>query len=91
MNNSVNNMARMPFIFGHFPSGTSTKDLNHCAQYLNKGEFRMYDYGQTENLLVYGQTVPPLYNLSKITIPVHMYVGNYDKLGDVDDAQRLYN
>ena len=32
---------------------------------------------------VYGQKKPPLYDLSKITFPVHLYVGKYDKLADV--------
>lgn len=89
-NNTVNNMKRMPFIFGHFPSGSSTKNLIHYNSMLNKGEFKMFDYGQKKNMAVYGQKIPPFYDLSKITFPVHLYVGKYDKLGDVDDAQRLY-
>ena len=40
---------------------------------------------------VYGQKTPPFYNLSKITFPVHLYVGKYDKLADPEDAQQLFN
>jgi len=40
---------------------------------------------------LYGQKTPPFYNLSKITIPVHLYVGKYDKLADPEDAQQLFN
>jgi len=40
---------------------------------------------------VYGQKIPPFYNLSKITFPVHLYVGKYDKLADPEDAQQLFN
>ena len=39
---------------------------------------------------VYGQKKPPLYDLSKITTPVHLYVGKYDNLADVEDANRLF-
>ena len=39
---------------------------------------------------VYGQKKPPLYDLSKITFPVHLYVGKYDKLADVEDASQLF-
>lgn len=31
-----------------------------------------------------------MYDLSKITTPVHLYVGKYDKLADVEDASRLF-
>ena len=39
---------------------------------------------------VYGQKKPPLYDLSKITTPVHLYVAKYDNLADVEDANRLF-
>ena len=38
---------------------------------------------------MYGQKTPPHYDLSKITFPVHLYVGKYDKLGDVPDVKHL--
>jgi len=34
MNNTVNNLKRMPVVMGHFPSGTSTKNLNHFEQFV---------------------------------------------------------
>jgi pimeloyl-ACP methyl ester carboxylesterase len=39
---------------------------------------------------VYGQKTPPFYELAKITFPVHLYVGKYDRLADVDDSNRLF-
>ena len=38
----------------------------------------------------YGQKKPPSYDLSKITTPVHLYVGKYDKLADIQDASKLF-
>ena len=40
---------------------------------------------------VYGKKTPPFYDLKKITFPVHLYVGKYDKLADPEDAQQLFN
>jgi hypothetical protein len=91
MNNTVNNLKRMPVVMGHFPSGTSTKNMMHFQQYTNKAEFKAFDYGQKQNIKVYGQKTPPFYNLSQITFPVHLYVGKYDKLADVEDSTRLFN
>ena len=42
-------------------------------------------------MIVYGASKPPRYDLSKITIPVHLYVGKYDKLADVQDAKDLFS
>jgi pimeloyl-ACP methyl ester carboxylesterase len=90
MNNTVNNLERLPVIMAHFPSGSSTKNLLHYQQFLKKEEFNNFDYGKN-NQAVYGQKTPPIYNLSKITVPVHLYVGKYDKLADVEDSTRLFN
>lgn len=91
MNNTVNNLKRMPVVMGHFPAGSSTKNFIHFNQFVKKEEFRNFDYGEKKNMLVYGEKTPPLYNLSKITTPVHLYVGKYDKLADVEDSTRLFN
>ena len=89
-NNSVNNMARMPVAMAHFPSGSSIKNVIHFQQFIRSGEFKNYDYGERKNLQIYKQKTPPLYDLSKITTPVHLYVGKYDKLADVADAETLF-
>jgi hypothetical protein len=89
-NLTVNNMKRIPFVMGHFPSGSSTKNFIHFQQLTNNGLFRQYNYGEKQNIQIYGQKTPPNYDLSKITIPVHLYVGKYDKLADPTDAQHLF-
>ena len=50
VNNSVNNLIRMPVIAGHYPAGTSLKNFRHFEQYFHSGKFRKFDYGQAENL-----------------------------------------
>lgn len=38
----------------------------------------MYNYGAEENMVKYGQVVPPDYDLSAITAPVALYYGAND-------------
>lgn len=90
MNNTVNNLDRLPVIMAHFPSGSSTKNFIHFQQFVKNDVFNKFDYGKKKNQAIYGQDKPPVYNLSAITFPVHLYVGKYDRLADVEDATRLY-
>jgi len=45
MNNTVNNMKRMPVIMNHYPSGSSSKNFIHFSQFTQKAEFKQFDYG----------------------------------------------
>ena len=41
-------------------------------------KFDKYDYGWILNLKHYGQLIPPAYDLSKVTVPVHIFHGHND-------------
>ena len=70
----------------HFPSGTSTKTLQHFAQLNRKGEFIKFDYGKEENIKKYGQATPPVYDIRLIKeIPICMLFGSDDHLSDQKD------
>lgn len=43
----------------------------------------MYNYGSEGNLLEYGQTTPPEYNLSAVSAPIAVYHGSTDSLAVV--------
>lgn len=45
MNLTVDNLKRMPIIMGHYPGGSSSKNIQHFQQYGNKAEFKKFDYG----------------------------------------------
>ena len=75
----------MPVILGHYPGGSSTKNFVHFKQFVKVEIFREFDYGSKKNMIKYGQTTPPLYDLTKINLPVHLYVGKYDRLADLKD------
>ncbi|KAG5869560.1 hypothetical protein JTB14_035886 [Gonioctena quinquepunctata] len=60
------------------PGGLSTKQLIHYAQNINKGEFEQFDYGEEENLRIYGSNKPPAYDLGRVTFPVALFTGAND-------------
>lgn len=64
--------------------------MDHFDQIIRKGKFAKYDFGAKINQIKYGSKQPPVYDLSKIQETVHLFVGEYDKLADVKDADRLY-
>ncbi len=74
---------------GHFPSGSSLRNMDHFEQIIRSGKFAKYDWGAKKNMQIYGTKEPPIYNLTKIEFPVHLFVGEYDRLADVKDAERL--
>lgn len=90
-NITVDNLSRMSVIVGHFPGGASFKDLDHFGQLMRTGKFCKFDYGRKKNHEIYGNHEPPAYNLSNIDFPVHLFAGEYDKLANVKDVNRLYS
>lgn len=56
------------------PSGASLKQGIHYLQSIRNGEFRQFDYdNRRQNRKVYGQDVPPEYNLTRVTIPINLF------------------
>ena len=51
--------------FSHFPSGSSTKCLEHYAQIYKSKKFQNFDYGNEENMKVYGINSAQEFNLKK--------------------------
>ncbi|XP_032786259.2 lipase member K isoform X1 [Daphnia magna] len=82
----------LPIIDGHNPAGTSVKTAVHYAQnYMTGQTFQRYDFGHRENLLRYGQTTPPTYDLSKVTCNVFIFWGQRDKVSAPKDIAWLAN
>jgi len=78
-----------PVFMGHFPSGTSVKDLTHFAQNVRSKVFAQYDYGATKNMQLYNQNTAPEYDLSKIQNKVCLFVGKDDILATPTDSRIL--
>lgn len=60
------NRTRLPVFAGGYPAGTSRKNIVHISQTVRHTYLRKFDYG-LENLFHYGELLPPLYDLSRVT------------------------
>lgn len=86
----LDDATRFNVYMGHFPAGASVQSFIHYAQMINSGKFQLYDWGSTsENHKHYGQNTPPMVNLANIKgdVPVAMFAGTEDDLGDLTDAR----
>lgn len=87
------NLARLPYFQKHTPSGSSLKQFYHYTQWIRQAgfaaRFAKYDYGLVQNRKIYGQDIPPEYNLSNIKTKVRAWAGLDDQLGDPVDAKKL--
>ncbi|CAL8121103.1 unnamed protein product [Orchesella dallaii] len=52
----------------------------HVAQNFKSCRFQRYDYGRRGNLIKYGKTQPPTYNLDGMTVPTYIFYGESDNL-----------
>ncbi|GBP50491.1 Lipase 1 [Eumeta japonica] len=84
------NVTNLPVVFGHEPSGASTKQLVHYAQGVLSREFCQFDYGQQENLRRYGRAQPPAYPIERVSTPVSLVYSTADWLAHPDDVDELY-
>ncbi len=61
------------------PGGTSTKNLIHWLQILNSDDVTHFDYGESKNMIVYGQPQPPLYDIGKLAnFTIDMFITTSD-------------
>lgn len=79
----------LPVINGHSPAGASSMQMIHFGQVIRSMLFRRYDFGSIGNMQEYGQLLPPLYWLSRVTAPVHMYNSFNDWLAPPEDVELL--
>ena len=64
--------------------------LHYLQLAYGDGIFRKFDFGSDLNLLKYGQVVPPVYNLSKITARTKLYAGEGDMISTISDVRNLH-
>eukprot|EP00164_Ancoracysta_twista_P004050 GFYU01005435.1.p1 GENE.GFYU01005435.1~~GFYU01005435.1.p1 ORF type:complete len:429 (-),score=140.82 GFYU01005435.1:207-1493(-) len=87
------NKTRIPVYVEHAPAGTSVKNILHWGQEVRSKEFEMYDYGcgilSCKNKKVYGQKTPPQYSLNAVDLPVGLFYGGRDDLGDPADVKQM--
>ncbi|CAD0205237.1 unnamed protein product [Chrysodeixis includens] len=76
-------------LFGHFPAGTSLRNMARYGQSMRSKRFQKFDYGREQNLVVYGREEPPEYNLSAVTVPLVCLYGRNDGIVDTRDIAWL--
>ncbi|XP_063921264.1 gastric triacylglycerol lipase-like [Zophobas morio] len=64
--------------FNNWPGGISFYQIQHYVQIMNSKMFQKFDYGAARNLQEYGSEKPPVYDLSKIKLPVCLFYGKND-------------
>ena len=66
-------------------------NMAHWKQLFDHGNFQAYDYGSAKlNQQHYGQNTPPLFDLTKIRVPIHLFAGASDLLADPTDVDFLW-
>ncbi|XP_058103289.1 triacylglycerol lipase 2-like isoform X2 [Magnolia sinica] len=86
------NVSTIDLFLQYEPQSTSTKNLVHLAQTVRDGIIAKFDYGNSEtNMKYYGQSKPPIYNMSSIPndLPLFLSYGGQDALSDVRDVELL--
>ncbi|KAG5882107.1 hypothetical protein JTB14_016870 [Gonioctena quinquepunctata] len=82
----------LPVVLNKDPAGTSTKTVVHYAQEIkNGGNFQQFDFGEKGNMIQYGTTHPPKYNVTDIKRPVYLMYALNDLLASEVDVLRLGN
>lgn len=83
------NATRIQVYVSQTPAGTSVPNMMHWTQGVLVDTFQMMDWGADKNTQLYGQSVPPLYDLSKVRVPTALFYGDHDYLADPTDVKRL--
>ena len=83
-------MDRFEVFLSNYPAGNSYQNLVMLAQNTVKDDFRQFNYGEKDNLAIYGSIEPPRIPLSKLNVPVALVQGSSDRLADETDVEWLY-
>ncbi|XP_031347101.1 lipase 1-like [Photinus pyralis] len=83
------NTTLLPVILTNTPAGASMRMFYHYIQLAISGQFQMYDFGQQQNLIRYGQASPPKLDLTKVTLPSALYYSKQDALSAAKDVELL--
>ncbi|XP_072992570.1 triacylglycerol lipase 2 [Typha latifolia] len=91
-NNCCLNASTVELFLKYEPQPTSTKTMIHLAQTFRDGVLTKYNYERKDlNVENYGQSTPPVYNMSNIPndLPLFLSYGGEDSLSDVRDVELL--
>jgi len=91
---TYDNTAKLNIFFTHTPCGASVRQFQHYVQLYDQKKsdpkFEMYDFGTVRNIKEYGQSTPLTYDFTNIKIPITLFIGIQDRLGDTADNEILF-
>ncbi|KAI8436514.1 hypothetical protein MSG28_010059, partial [Choristoneura fumiferana] len=79
----------MKKLLEHFPAGTSTQNMVRFSQSCRSEKFVKFSYGKEKNILKYGRSNPPEFNLTLANIPILIISGKNDGIVDAEDLKWL--
>ncbi|CAH2048326.1 unnamed protein product, partial [Iphiclides podalirius] len=79
----------LPVVVAHYPSSTSRKNGVHVGQVARRKRFARYDYGPRGNAAVYNASVPPSYDLGKVSMRIALFASRNDAISSIRDAETL--
>nr|XP_010926727.1 triacylglycerol lipase 2 [Elaeis guineensis] len=91
-NNCCLNTSTVELFLQYEPQSTATRTMAHLAQTFREGIITKYNFENREiNIENYGQSTPPIYNMSNIpnNLPLFLSYGSRDSLSDVRDVELL--
>ncbi|KAG5318972.1 LIP3 Lipase, partial [Pseudoatta argentina] len=74
------NTTTLPEIFSYFPAGVSLQTIHHFYQNIINEKFQAFDNGYFDNYKKYGQMMPIMDDLKKVTAPLALYYSVNDLL-----------
>lgn len=82
---------QMRKILERVPARTSIKSIQHYLQLIFNfdGYLRKFDFGEEQNLYIYSQKKPPIYDISKIDVPVVIYYGDNDIVCSLENVKMI--
>jgi len=81
---------KLPLCFSNTPAGTSLHNLLHFSQIVTSGVTKKFDYkASRDNLLLYGNSFPPDYDVTNVQVPCYLYFGDLDIFTHEHDRAHL--
>ncbi|XP_018343145.1 PREDICTED: LOW QUALITY PROTEIN: lipase 3-like, partial [Trachymyrmex septentrionalis] len=84
------NTTILPEIFSYYPAGVSLQTIHHFYQNIITEKFQAYDNGYFDNYKKYGQMMPIMYDLKKVTAPLALYYSVNDLLAPKSNVLEIY-
>lgn len=87
-----NDNEKSKVFFSKYPGQSSFKAWQYVKQLMQSKKPSLYDFGLEENLLRYGQSSPPLMNLTKAGqagVPISMFSMKHDMMLSVEESRKI--